>query len=565
MTLRYLIVPCDESLSEELARAGGLHPLVARILAARGFDSVECARDFLEPSLDKLHDPFLLEDMEAAVERIVRALRDREKILVHGDFDTDGLTATALLVRTIESLGNEVTHFIPNRLEEGYGLRAEGVEVAHSRGVTLAITCDCGINSREAVALARSLGIDIIVTDHHPPDGELPEAVAVVNPQRPDCSYPFKELAGVGVAAKLALALFERCGVEPPIHSILRLCALGTVADVVPLVGENRVLTRHGLALLPGTSNLGLQALIAVAGLAGSEITAADVGFRLAPRLNAMGRFGRQEEAIELFFAGNKKRSREIAENMNRLNGRRQRMVERMVEQADEILQADPSHLSGRILVLADSRWHKGIVGIVASKLVDNYARPALVAAVEDGVAVGSGRSIPGFNLLDALVTCRDLFGRYGGHNMAAGFELPAADLPVLRATLRAHAEALIPPDLIEPKIEVDAEIKLGELDKKFQEQFTLLEPFGHANPSPLLLARDVKLAGQPRILKGLHAKLTLEQEGSAHTALAWRMADEMSRLRAGDHLDVVFTAVFNNWRGRRQLQLDIKALEAGS
>ena len=565
MTLRHSIVSGDERLSAELARDGGLHPLVARILAARGFDSAERAREFLEPSLDKLHDPFLLKDMEAAVERIVRALCDREKILVHGDFDADGLTATAVLVRTIESLGNEVTHFIPNRLEEGYGLRAEGVEVARSRGATLAITCDCGITSREAVALARSLDIDIIVTDHHLPDGELPEAAAVVNPQRPDCSYPFKELAGVGVAAKLALALFERCGVEPPMQSILRLCALGTVADVVPLVGENRILTRHGLALLPGTSNLGLQALIAVAGLAGSEIAAADVAFRLAPRLNAMGRFGRQEEAMELFFADSRKRSREIAENMNRLNGRRQRMVERIVEQADEMLQADPAHLAGRILVLADARWHKGIVGIVASKLVDKYERPALVAAVEDGVAAGSGRSIPGFNLLDALATCGELFGRYGGHAMAAGFELPAADLTALRAALRAHAEDLIPPDLTEPKIEVDAEIKLGELDKKFQEQFTLLEPFGHANPSPLLLARDVRLAGAPKILKVLHAKLILEQEGSAHTALAWRMADEVSPLRAGDRLDVIFTAGFNSWRGRRQLQLDIKALEARS
>lgn len=562
MNWRYSIESYDEHSSDRMSSALGLHPIIARLLNSRGIEDPNEAEHFLHPSLERLHDPFLMLDMDRAVERIVTALKEREKILIHGDFDTDGLTATAILVQALRTLGAGVSYFIPNRLEEGYGLQREGVDVARERNASLLITCDCGISSAEAVKYASSIGVDVVITDHHQPERELPEAVAVVDPHRPGCNYPFKGLAGVGVAVKLVLALSQRCNVEPQLPSLLRMCALGTVADVVPLIDENRIITSHGLALLPGTPNLGLRALLEISGLEETEISAQDVSYRIAPRLNAMGRFGKQEYAIELFFTNERKRAREIASDMNHLNTRRQRMVDRMVEQAVEMIESDPDIRSSKALVLGDRRWHKGVVGIVASKLAETYNRPTLVVAIENDVGFGSGRSIPDFHLLDGLTACEEILSRYGGHALAAGFEVPASRLGELRQRLSNLASEKLEEDSLQPHFTVDAEVKLSDLNSDFQKQFKLLEPTGFGNPNPLFLARETRLLAPPGILKERHAKLTLDTGGRVITGLAWRMANEMSHLRAGQVLDLIFSLNFNRWRGEEKLQLDIKAFQ---
>jgi single-stranded-DNA-specific exonuclease len=562
MSLSYNLTPCRNEDVKGLIEALDLHPAVAGFLGARGLSDPESAERFLHPSLDQLHDPFKMLDMEKAVGRIVGALRDREKIMIHGDFDADGLTATAVLVQTIAALGGGVSHYIPNRLEEGYGLRVDGVEEAVRRGATLIITCDCGISSGEAVSFASSKGIDTIITDHHQPEGPLPEAYAILDPKRPQCPYPFKELAGVGVALKLIIALQERIGEQPPLTSLLRMGALGTVADVVPLIDENRVITHRGLSLLPGTPNIGLQALMEVAGLSDAEITANDIGFRLAPRLNTMGRFGMQDMAIDLFFTKSRSEAGKIAQQMNRLNSKRQQMVDRIFEQAVDGIEADPALLSERILVVSDNRWHKGLIGVVASKLVDAYNRPAVVITIENGQGYGSGRSIHGFHLLEALASCAEILVRFGGHAMAAGLELPAGYIPELKARLTSVARERIPEEKLRQHLAVDARIHLGDLDEKFEEQFLLLEPFGYGNPAPLFLAKDIRVVGEPRTLKGVHAKLGVEEEGKVMTALAWRMAADMSHLQAGDRLNIIFSVNINSWRGKRELQLEIREFE---
>ncbi|HUX06078.1 MAG TPA: single-stranded-DNA-specific exonuclease RecJ [Acidobacteriota bacterium] len=559
---RYSLLEYSQKLAEQLVADLEIHPVIARILTVRGLADSQKARRFLHPSLEQLHDPFLMLDMDKAVERTIRALRDREKIMVHGDFDTDGLTSTAILVHTLKSMGSEVTHFIPNRLEEGYGLRNDGVDVARQRGATLLITCDCGITSVEAVDYATSLGIDTIITDHHQPEEKIPAAVAVLDPLRPGCNYPFKELAGVGVAMKLVLAVVQHCNEEPQMPSLMRMCAIGTVADVVPLIDENRVIANYGLALLPGTPNIGLRALIKIAGLDNSDITGYDVSYRLAPRINAMGRFGRQDIAMELFFTRNRSKAEDIANTMDSLNRERQRLVDRMVEQAREAIEKQPDIGMEKILVLGDERWHKGIVGIVASKLVDSYSRPALAIAIEAGLGIGSGRSIPGFHLLDALAECEDLMNRFGGHAMAAGFELPAGHIPEMRKRLEKTARSKLKDNDLQQEFAIDAEVSFSDIDEDFEEQFALLEPVGYGNPNPLMLTRGVRIALQPRSLKEKHMKLRLEKDGKFMTALAWNMAEEMAGLCEGDSIDLIYNVFFNNWRKERHLELEVKAFQ---
>lgn len=562
MDFNYTLATVDEEIVENLSDSLYLTNAIARILVARGKHDIAKAKRFLYPSLDQLHDPFLMKDMEKAVDRIVAALRDKEPIMVHGDFDTDGLTATAVLVQALGSLGAKVSHFIPNRLEEGYGFRREGVEEALSRGAKLLITCDCGISSQEAVVGASSLGIDSIITDHHQPEGSLPGALAVINPKRTDCTYPFKELAGVGVATKLVIALLERIGEPLPMSSLLRMCALGTVADVVPLIGENRVITYHGLSLLPGSPNVGLRALFDVAGLTDSEIMAYDVSYRLAPRLNTMGRFGRQNMAIELFFTNNKKRAREIASKMNNLNTKRQQLVDSIIEQAEESITSEPGILEEKIFVLSDKRWHKGVIGVVASKLVDTFSRPVLIITLENGTGFGSGRSIEGFHLLDALAHCEDLLTRFGGHAMAAGFELQAKDLAEFRSRMYQVASVVLKEESLQPELKVDSELSFNEMDEEFENQYGMLEPFGYGNDAPLFLSRGLRLLSAPRILKEKHVKLALESNGKVKTALAWRSAERMSHLKAGMRINAIYSVFFNFWRGQRELQLDLKAYE---
>src|SRR6059036_850287 len=434
---RWDLQPCDDPASERLAAVLGIAPIVARLLCQRGLGDPETAQRFLNPSLDHLHDPMRLADMRRAVDRIVTAIERKERIAIHGDYDVDGITSTVILRRALEMLGAEVVHFIPERLRDGYGLQAAAIERLHAEGVRLIVSVDCGIRSTDAARRARELGVDLIITDHHEPEAELPPALAVINPKRHDCSYPDKFLAGVGVALKLVQALCRQAGREKWLPGFIKIAAIGTLADVVPLVGENRVIARIGLDLLTrGPHKVGLRSLIDVCGLTGKTIDSYHIGFMLAPRVNAAGRMSTPDIATRLLLAVDEALSDEVRALAMQLDGenvRRQEEEAEILAAARKIVQTDPDIGARSVLVVAAEGWHRGVIGIVASKLVDMFHRPAIVLSIDGSVAQGSCRSIPQFDMLSALERCTQLLDRFGGHKQAAGLTLDASRIKDLR------------------------------------------------------------------------------------------------------------------------------------
>ena len=561
MSLNYTISNVDGSRVQALAQDLKIHPIIISLLVSRGISEASEINSFLNPDQDMLHDPYILPDMDKAVKRIDLALQNGEKILIHGDYDADGLTSTILLSSMLKYLKGNVEHFIPSRIEDGYGLKSDGIEFAEAGGAGLIITCDCGTSAIDPVAYANAKGIDIIITDHHEPDCHLPEALAIINPKRPDSDYPFKGLAGVGVAAKLIFALFQHKNIEIPLINILRICAIGTIADVVPLVDENRYIARHGLAHLAGTSNIGLKELFKASGLNPSEISSYDVGFRIAPRLNATGRFGKQSIAMELLITRDKNRAAQLAQEMNDLNLKRQRMVDVMVNDALEMVENREEFQQEKVIVVGDKSWHKGMVGLVASKLVETYHKPALAFSIEDGIAMGSGRSIPEFDMVENLGKVGHLFSRYGGHAMAAGFELPASSLGQLRKELSQVAAAVLKDCELVKKYHVDAKINLDDLDCDFVRDFKKLEPFGNGNENPVFLADRIQLVEPAIKIKKSHLKLVLKQTNGHKfvTAMAWNTIDRIDELKANTEYQFIFAINFNRWRNKEEMQMIVK------
>ena len=532
--MRWIESPVDAESVSRLEREVKVSPLIARLLVQRGLDEPAAAQAFLQPNLNQLHSPQLMAGMGDAVERLRRALDQHEKILIYGDYDVDGTMAVVVLLTTLRMLGAEVEAYVPHRLTDGYGMRVPVVEEAAAKGFRVVVSVDTGIREHEVLARARELGVDCIVTDHHLPDGHLPPACAILNPRRPDCAYPEKSLAGVGVAFKLAQALLGERMTERLLTSFLKVVAIGTIADVVPLLGENRVIARFGLEALRQPAQSGLAALMELAGLTGKPISAGDVGFRIGPRLNAAGRMENARDVIDLFTLPDPARTREIAERLDRLNRERQRVEE-------EILRAILTELEQRAgvddlytLVLAGESWHRGVIGIVAQRVAERYRRPTLVIGIEDGVGVGSGRSIKGFHLLDALTSVADLFQRFGGHAQAAGFAIAKEHIPELIRRFEVHARSVLTAADLEPVLRVDAAINLAEVDWPLYEQIIQLEPFGMGNPTPVFGASGVTLLSPPRILQEKHLKLRVEAGPRAMDALAWRWASRAPRLDAG-------------------------------
>ncbi len=559
--MRWQIFSADSEAVGRLARELGLHPLVARLLVLRSLEEPEAADRFLHPSLGHLHDPYDMVDMRRAVERLRRAIGQNEKILIYGDYDVDGTMAVVVLLTALRSLGAQVEAYIPHRLTDGYGMRVPVVEQAAAKGYRVVISVDTGIREHEVIARGRTLGVDCVVTDHHLPEDRLPAACAILNPRRSDCAYPEKALAGVGVAFKLAQALLEGRMTDRQLKSYLKVVAIGTIADVVPLLGENRVIAHFGLAGLSEPSQPGLEALLETAGCAGQEVTANDVAFRVAPRLNAAGRMEDARDVIELMTTTDPERASSIAARLDLLNRERQQTEDEILSEIMDRM-AQQSEISARYsLVFAGEGWHRGVIGIVAQRVVDRAHRPALVVGVEDGVGVGSGRSIRGFHLLDALTPMADLFERFGGHAQAAGFALPAARIPDLEARFENHARALLRPEDLEPTLRVDGELDMGEIDWRLHEEVCGLEPFGSGNPKPVFMARNVRLAAPPRILKEKHLKLRVMQEGKSFDALAWRQAERAGDLESGQLLDLAFTLDANVYQGVSTLQLVLRDL----
>src|SRR4051795_9303186 len=460
---RWDTLECDDAAAGTLAASLKISPVVARLLCQRGLSDPERADRFLNPSLAHLHDPMLLTDMGPAVERIMAALARREKIAIHGDYDVDGVTSTVILRRALELLGGDVMHFIPERLKDGYGLQPVAIERLHAAGVALVISVDCGIRGADAGRRARELGVDLIITDHHEPDPELPPALAVINPKRTDCRYPDKYLAGVGVALKLVQALCSRAGREKLMPGFIKVAAIGTLADVVPLVGENRVIAKLGLELLTkGPHKVGLRALIDVCGLTGKTIDSYHIGFMLAPRVNAAGRMSTPDIAARLFLADDETLAEEVralAVQLDAENVKRQEEEAEILAQAKKIVQTDPEVGARSVLVVGGEGWHRGVIGIVASKLVDAFHRPAIVLSIDGQVAHGSCRSISRFDMLAALERSAHLLVRFGGHKQAAGLTMDAGRIRELRASVNAVADETLGPEDLMPRLRIDGDL----------------------------------------------------------------------------------------------------------
>jgi single-stranded-DNA-specific exonuclease len=563
-------LPCDDREAAMLGAALGVHPTVARLLYLRGFRDPDAAQRFLNPTLDQLHDPFGLTDMARAIARLEQALARQERIAIHGDYDVDGITSTVILRRALEMLGGRVVHFIPERLRDGYGLQPAAIERLHAEGVALIVSVDCGIRGGEAAQRARDLGVDLIITDHHEPDGTLPAAFAIINPKRHDCAYPDKYLAGAGVALKVVQALCTRAGKAKWLPAFVKIAALGTLADVVPLVGENRIIARLGLAALTkGPHTIGLRSLLDASGLTGRTIDSYQVAFMLAPRVNAAGRMSTPDIATRLLLATDEamgEEARLLAQQLNDENLRRQQEEADLVLAARKAIETDPAVGAHNVLVVGGEGWHRGVIGIAAAKLVDAYHKPAIVLSIDDDVAHGSCRSIPEFDMLGALERCADLFVRFGGHRQAAGLTMEAARVPEFRARINAYADDVLEPDQLRPRLRIDGPLSLRAITPDLVRGLDALGPFGLANPRPVFHARPVEIVDGPRSIKDRHLKMTFCQEGRRFQAIAWRAADRTAFLeqhRAG--VDLAFSLEKNEFQGETYLELsvaDIKALE---
>jgi len=553
----------DLSLVKEFARALNISGILATLLINRGMTQIETAGKFLTPRLEYLEDPFLMSDLEIAVKRILTAIHLQENILIYGDYDVDGTTAVVILRKALEMLGASTSYYIPRRLVDGYGMKVHVIEHAAAEGVKLIISVDTGIKAFDVVEYASRLGLDCIITDHHLPEKGLPKALAVLNPKRPDCQYPDKNLCGVGVAFKLVQALFRTANKEKYLVPFLKIVAIGTIADVVPLIGENRIFTKFGLEGLQIPVNFGLKSLIEVSGLAGRLITSSDVGFRLAPRINAVGRMGGGEQAVELFASTDEERTRMLAAEMDRLNRERQQIEEQILKDIENRFESDPTLSQQGVIVIEGESWHRGVIGIAATKLTERFNRPTLVISKEDGICYGSGRSTKRFHLLDALESCRELFDRFGGHAQAAGFQLPVKHLAELQRRLRIFAENVIKAEDLRPTLEIDAELRLSDIDYEFYRQIERLSPFGPANPQPVFAARKLSVIAEPRLLKGKHLKFRVEQDGKAMDAIGWNMAQYYQPVRESTGIvSLAFTLSQNSFQGMKFLQLLVKDIE---
>ena len=552
-----------ESTAAALREELNLHPVIARLLVLRGLGEPIAAERFLNPTLDHLHDPFLAADLHVGVERVLAAIERGERVAVHGDYDVDGIASTIMLRRMIEMLGGRVVHFIPERLRDGYGLQIDGIDRLKAMGVTVVVSVDCGIRSRDAAARAKEVGIDLVITDHHEPDAELPQAFAVINPRRSDCSYPDKDLAGAGVAFKFVHALCLRSERLQWLPGFLKLAALGTLADAVPLRGENRVIARIGLERLTrGPHGVGLQALIDVSGLHGKAIGSYEVGFMLAPRVNAAGRMSTPDLAARLLLAVDETQAAEATDLAKRLDEENNR---RRVEEADitraasRQVEMNPEVGAHNVLVVWGTDWHRGVIGIVASKLVERFCKPAVVLSVEGDVAYGSGRSIPTFNLLGALEECSDLFDRFGGHRQAAGMSLDVSRLAELRRRLGNLGDDRLSPDDLVPRLGIDAGLEFATIDESLMEGLTALEPFGPGNRRPIFCAESVQIVDGPHTVKKSHLRMTLKQGRRRFRAMAWRAAERKTFFaERRDDLNLAFSLTENTFRGETFIELNI-------
>ena len=557
---------------DDLVHSLKVSPIVARLLVNRKVQTVEEAQAFMDSNLASLHDPFLITGMELAVNRILKAIEEKESIHVFCDYDVDGVTSAAFLTHFFRDLGIEVGHRFPERMKEGYGLNEDAIRAIRDQGASLLITADCGITAAREVELACSLGLDVIVTDHHQVgDDGLPPAIAVLNPHRPDCAYPYRFLSGVGLAFKLAVAvrntLHRRAGWDkarlPNMRRYLDLVALGTIADVAPLTGENHVLTRHGLDVLTTTDKPGLVALKSVADV-DNKVSARAIGFALGPRLNAAGRLGKADCGFHLLTSFDLKEAKELAQILDQTNRERKKIQEQVQEEAEYLIGREVSLDEDLIIVLASENFHSGVIGIVASRLVEKYFRPVVLVALEDGVGKGSARSIPKFHLHRAFTECAGHLVRFGGHAYAAGLTIEEGKVDSFRDGLNEIGNRILRKEDLIPELLIDTPLEISEIDRELYSQVALMEPFGAENPSPVFLIRGVHISGLRLIgSEKNHVRFQAVQNKARIDAVGFNLAQEFSSVDSGQSgLDLACELQINDWNGRNKLELKVLDLQ---
>lgn len=555
---RWKLVPTDAGKAEALFQELRIHPVLCNILVQRGIDSYQKAKAFFRPSLDDLHDPFLMKDMDKAVTRIMQAFETSEKILVFGDYDVDGTTSVACMYQFLKARHPQVEFYIPHRYREGYGVSRMGIDFAHENNYTLIISLDCGIKSVELIRYAKELGIDFIVCDHHLPDDELPPAVAILNPKQPDCSYPYKELCGCGVGFKLITALCQTLQLpEETAHGYLDLVATAIAADIVPITGENRVLAYYGLKKANNNPNFGIRALAYLSAF-DKEIHINNLVFIIAPRVNAAGRMDDARKAVLMFVADTYQEALHWAEQLHADNTNRKEADANITEEALAMIESDEGMIKRSSTVLYQPHWHKGVVGIVASRLIDHYYRPTIVLTQSGDYVAGSARSVSGFNVYEAVHQCRDLLLGYGGHFYAAGITLQKEKVEAFRDRFEEVVQATIHPELLIPEIVIDAEVTFSDIRKPFHDILCQMEPFGPDNLKPVFIARNVFNTGWSKVVKDAHIRFSLQQNGVRMNGIGFHMCDKWSLLQTGKPVDIVFRIEENEWNGDKSLQLKV-------
>lgn len=556
MNKKWEYYSCDEKLVEQIEEKFKVSKLLATILVNRGIVEEERIRKFLEPTRDDFYDPFLMPDMEIAVNRMLQAMEQKEKIMIYGDYDVDGITSISVLQKFLKERGMEVDSHIPNRLEEGYGLNKEAVKAIYDKGYRLMITVDCGISATEEIEYANSLGITTIVTDHHEPLDELPKALAVIDAKRKDNKYPFNQLAGVGVVFKLIQAIGMKLGLEEKEYlKYLDLVCVGTISDIVPLVDENRVIAKLGLKLVNVTKNLGLKCLLEVAGY--KKIDASTISFGIAPRVNACGRMGHETEALDIFLSEDLQEVQALSMKLNEYNKIRQETEKSIVENALTMIEQNKENEKSAI-VLGSKGWHHGVIGIVSSKITDLYFKPSILVSFEDGIAKGSGRSVPGFDLHEALCKCSKYLEKYGGHEMAVGLTLKEENFENFKNAFEEVAKQGNVEGIL-PVIYVDGMVNSEDMKPEFIKQLEQLEPFGEGNKVPLFAYKGLKINSIRALTDGKHLKLTLKDDNLIIDAIGFNMGHLVDDYRIEDKVDVVGVLEINSFNGMEQVQINLK------
>ena len=563
--MRWKIKQPSEDHVASLKKEFNTSEIIAKVLANRGIESLKSSHDFFNPSNDQLHDPFMMKNMDIAVNRISKNIQNQKPILIFGDYDVDGTTGASLLYLGLKDLNAIVEYYIPHREKEGYGLSSGGIDYAHSIGADLLITCDCGINAFQPVDYANEHGVDIIITDHHIPDKKLPNAYAVLNPKQKGCEYPFKGLCGCGVAFKLISALSEKSGIGQNVGlNYLDLVALATSADMVPILDENRVLVHGGLDQLEESKSPGIHQLLVQTGLVGESLNVGKLVFGLAPKINAAGRMGDANRTVELLTTSDKTRAEELASILVRENKRRQLIQEDIVNDAIRLVHSQVDLENNKVVIIGSKGWHPGVVGIVASRIKDEFSRPAIVIAFDKkGIGKGSARSIPNLDLYEALSYAAKFLEGYGGHPMAAGLTVREDKFENFKSLFLRNVNKILTNDDLIPAISIDGEMALTDINSRFMRFLEKLSPFGPGNMRPKFVSRNLSISGQPRLMgNGEHIRFIVSQNGRNYPAVGFKLSSHYEDLIRGVPVDIAYVVEVNQWQGQSNIQLNVRDIQ---